>query len=139
MQDSNILCRKHCKNHARCHNFNHCFLLSFNLYWTAPAATFAACWGLTFFPSLLYLTRGGGARFRRPSRERTRTILPWIAHETQYWSFKYILGTVYSGKTDASEISRMAADSTMFLIVNLFIALSFGVHREQLEQRIGLT
>jgi hypothetical protein len=34
-----------------------------------------------------------------------RTILPWIAHETQYWSFKYILGTVYSGKTEASEIS----------------------------------
>ena len=28
-----------------------------------------------------------------------------MAHETQYWSFKYILGTVYSGKTEASEIS----------------------------------
>jgi len=27
----------------------------------------------------------------------------------------------------------------MFLMVNLFIALSFGVHREQFEQRIGLT
>ena len=34
---------------------------------------------------------------------------------------------------------RMAADSTMFLIVNLLIALSFGVHREQLEHLIGLT
>lgn len=34
---------------------------------------------------------------------------------------------------------RMAADSTMFLIVNLLIALSLGVHREQLEQRMGLT
>jgi hypothetical protein len=34
-----------------------------------------------------------------------RTILPWMAHETQYWSFRYILGTVYSEKTDASEIS----------------------------------
>lgn len=33
----------------------------------------------------------------------------------------------------------MAADSTMFRMVNLLIALSFGVHREQLEQRIGLT
>ena len=33
----------------------------------------------------------------------------------------------------------MAADSTMFLIVNLLIALSFGVHLEQLEHRIGLT
>jgi hypothetical protein len=34
-----------------------------------------------------------------------RTIFPWMAQETQYWSFRYILGTVYSGKTDASEIS----------------------------------
>jgi demethoxyubiquinone hydroxylase (CLK1/Coq7/Cat5 family) len=33
----------------------------------------------------------------------------------------------------------MAADSTMLRIVNLLIALSFGVHREQFEQRIGLT
>ena len=92
-----------------------------------------------------------------------------MAQETQYWSFRYILGTVYSGKTEASEISpgfcqfafssrrglpvaragawrrpdreniRMAADSTMFLMVNLLIALSLGVHREQLEQRMGLT
>ena len=28
-----------------------------------------------------------------------------MAQETQYCSFKYILGTVYSGKTEASEIS----------------------------------
>jgi hypothetical protein len=34
-----------------------------------------------------------------------RTILPWIAQETQYWSFRYILGTEYSAKTEASEIS----------------------------------
>ena len=34
---------------------------------------------------------------------------------------------------------RIAADSTMFLIVNLLIALSLGVHLEQLEQRMGLT
>ena len=34
---------------------------------------------------------------------------------------------------------RMAADSTMLRMVNLLIALSFGVHLEQLEQRIGLT
>ena len=33
----------------------------------------------------------------------------------------------------------MAADSTMLRIVNLLIALSLGVHREQLEHRIGLT
>ena len=83
-----------------------------------------------------------------------------MAQETQYCNFKYILGTAYSGKTDASEISpydragtlvwgytgllpnwatkgdgiRIAADSTILRIVNLFIALSFGVHLEQLEQ-----
>lgn len=34
---------------------------------------------------------------------------------------------------------RMAADSTMLRMVKRLIALSFGVHREQLEQRIGLT
>lgn len=105
-----------------------------------------------------------------------RTILPWIAHETQYWSFKYIFGTAYSANTEASEISpihrcplsflffhnnafqncrsprehrvlqpyngwyiRIAADSTMLRMVNLLIALSLGVHREQLEHRIGLT
>ena len=35
--------------------------------------------------------------------------------------------------------ARIAADSTMLRMVNLFIALSLGVHREQLEQRMGLT
>ena len=34
-------------------------------------AVFAACCGLIFFPSLLNRTLGGGARFRRPSRDRT--------------------------------------------------------------------
>lgn len=34
-----------------------------------------------------------------------RTILPWMAQETQYCNLRYILGTVYSGNTDASEIS----------------------------------
>jgi hypothetical protein len=38
-------------------------------------ATFAACCGLTFFPSLLYRTLGGGARFRLPSRDRTLQLL----------------------------------------------------------------
>lgn len=33
----------------------------------------------------------------------------------------------------------MAADSTMLRMVNLLIALSLGVHRAQLEQRMGLT
>ena len=34
---------------------------------------------------------------------------------------------------------RIAALSTMLRMVNLLMALSFGVHREQLEQRMGLT
>ena len=33
----------------------------------------------------------------------------------------------------------MAADSTMLRTVNLLIALSLGTHREQFEQRTGLT
>lgn len=42
-------------------------------YAAAPAAGTLppACTGLTFLPSLLYRTLGGGARLRRPSRERT--------------------------------------------------------------------
>ena len=38
-------------------------------------------------------------------RTTYRTILPWMAQETQYCSFRYILGTVYSAKTEASEMS----------------------------------
>lgn len=34
---------------------------------------------------------------------------------------------------------RMAADSTMLRMVNRLMALSLGVHREQLEHRMGLT
>lgn len=34
---------------------------------------------------------------------------------------------------------RIAADSTMLRMVNLLMALSLGVHREQLEQRMGFT
>lgn len=34
---------------------------------------------------------------------------------------------------------RIAALSTMFRMVNLLIALSLGVHLEQLEQRMGFT
>jgi len=43
------------------------------------------------------------------------------------------------GRDFCSEDERIAADSTMFRMVNLLIALSFGVHLEQLEHRIGLT
>lgn len=35
--------------------------------------------------------------------------------------------------------ARIAALSTMLRMVNLLIALSFGVQREQLEHRMGLT
>jgi len=81
-----------------------------------------------------------------------------MAQETQYCSFRYILGTVYSAKTEASEMSptsqlvtrivgnsgrgknaRIAADSTMLRMVKRLIALSLGVQREQLLQRMGLT
>ena len=34
---------------------------------------------------------------------------------------------------------RIAALSTIFRMVNLLMALSLGVHREQFEQRIGFT
>lgn len=42
--------------------------------------------------TLLNLTRGGGALLRRPSTERTRTMRPWIAHETQWWILRYNFG-----------------------------------------------
>ena len=38
--------------------------------------------------------------------------------------------------TVGEEYVRMAALSTMLRMVNLFIALSLGVHREQFEHRI---
>ena len=82
-----------------------------------------------------------------------------MAQETQYCSFRYILGTVYSAKTEASEMSpreqlatlhtwrlegkgvdaRIAADSTMLRMVKRLMALSLGVQREQLLHRMGLT
>lgn len=40
---------------------------------------------------------------------------------------------------EASEMSRTAALSTMFLTVNLLMALSLGTHRAQLLQRSGFT
>lgn len=72
---------------------NHTSLMPYDQKNSTYAAVLAACVGVTFFPSLLYRILGGGARFRRPTRDRTRTILPWMAQETQYWSFKYIFGT----------------------------------------------
>lgn len=40
-----------------------------------------------------------------------------MAQDTQYWSFRYILGTVYSGKTEASEISPAHHVSLLSLVV----------------------
>merc|ERR1719244_90293 len=62
-----------------------------------------------------------------------------MAHETQKYSLAYSLGRVYEVYTDASEISLTAAASTMFLITNFLIALSFGQALEQLVQRMYLT
>jgi len=41
------------------------------------------------------LKRCGGSRFLLFSRERTRTMCAWIAHETQWWTFAYNLGRTY--------------------------------------------
>ncbi|KAJ8605069.1 hypothetical protein MRB53_041542 [Persea americana] len=55
------------------------------------------------------------------------------------------IGNVTWSKSDSSSVVkalfdvRMAADSTMLRMVNLLMALSFGVQREQLEHRMGLT
>ena len=47
--------------------------------------------------------------------------------------------TASPGRADeVVENARMAADSTMLRMVKRLMALSLGVHREQLEQRIGL-
>lgn len=47
---------------------------------------------------------------RAVSLRTYRTILPWMAQETQYWSLRYILGTEYSAKTEASEMSPVRVD-----------------------------
>lgn len=52
------------------------------VYERAAATAFCAA-GEIFLPSLLKRTRTGGARLRRPTRERTRTTWAWIAHEMQ--------------------------------------------------------
>jgi hypothetical protein len=49
-------------------------------------------------------------------------------------------GQLVSMRLESSGTQNDGANlSTMFLIVNLFIALSLGVQREQLEHLIGLT
>jgi hypothetical protein len=53
--------------------------------------------------------------------EAYRTILPWMAQEMQYWSFRYILGTAYSAKTEASEISP----------ARVWLVVEFGRDQEQ--------
>lgn len=59
--------------------------------------------GLRF--SLVFANVGVFLVGRRKGAVSYRTILPWMAHETQYCSFRYILGTEYSAKTEASEMS----------------------------------
>jgi hypothetical protein len=44
-----------------------------------------------------------------------------------------------SARFGEEHLVRMAADSTMLRIVNLLMALSLGVQREQFEHLIGLT
>jgi hypothetical protein len=57
----------------------------------------------------------GNPRASRPAlhTHTYRTILPWIAQDTQYWSLRYILGTVYSAKTEASLISPGEGQSAL--------------------------
>jgi hypothetical protein len=93
---------------------------------------------------------------RRPSRERTllnqlerdpcsaeldysgayRTIFPWMAQDTQYWSFRYILGTVYSGKTEASEISPDQRISLLLDHVDAHGRGTRGVRMRDRRQRV---
>lgn len=85
----------------------------------AFASSAAATAGLTFLPSF-HRTRGGGARFRRPSRDRTRTTVysqlcglldmlgmdapcEWIAQDTQYAILMYNLGITYSAMQTVSK------------------------------------
>jgi hypothetical protein len=51
-----------------------------------------------------------------------------MAQDTQYWSFKYILGTAYSAKTEASEISPVGARTLVALVRLYLLKLVFG-HR----------
>merc|ERR1719378_791629 len=53
--------------------------------------------------------------------------------------FSIELGNAYPSYTLASDKSRTAAASTMFLMTNFLMALSLGQHREQLVQRMYRT
>jgi hypothetical protein len=48
-------------------------------------------------------------------------------------------GSRKESEMEARQSVRIAADSTMLRIVNLLMALSLGVHLEQLEHLMGLT
>jgi hypothetical protein len=56
-----------------------------------------------------------------------------MAQDTQYWSFKYILGTEYSAKTEASEISPVKRKSSVALVrlkvLEWFAAIDLGFCR----------
>jgi len=51
-----------------------------------------------------------------------RTILPWMAQETQYCNLRYILGTVYSVNTDASEISPAEVNVSICPTIRTFFS-----------------
>jgi len=74
----------------------------------------------------------------RPSRDRLRTCLEWMAQLMQYCIFTYSLGSTYDSYAEASLRSRTAACSTMFLIRKRLMALSLGQQRLQFTQRITL-
>jgi hypothetical protein len=46
-----------------------------------------------------------------------RTILPWMAQDTQYCSLRYIFGTEYSVKTEASEMSPVFHHRSQYLLL----------------------
>lgn len=71
----------------------------------AGAAERRECVSSTAKALLKRIRLGEVAVVTLPGKTTYRTILPWMAQETQYCSFRYILGTVYSAKTEASEMS----------------------------------
>lgn len=92
-------------------------------WWGTVATTFAGSDTVGLYVKCLFL--------RENCRLPYRTIFPWMAQETQYWSFRYIFGTLYSGKTEASEISpvSMRVSKLNFLSVNFqptLTAISFS-------------
>jgi hypothetical protein len=84
----------------------------------------------------------GNSVFReyRSIRDITCTpILAYIPSAGKYHACSVVFAFKKLRSAKVGGDVRIAADSTMLRMVNLFIALSLGVHREQLEHLIGLT